>query len=206
MKFVRTGAAIAILSIASCNDGAPPPSPRPQKTSEAANKIKPRADKHPPVSLDRLISFSDPSLCELNEGASRLMQGLHKLNGEQPISLGKVVVAPEYLSAFGTPTLHELRDSQMEAGEEPVIEVRVPVHARWHDLRIIGIESQATNFSDAWAYSFIFDQPFEEVRSVLNAAGFVFSKGGKQPPGNSETAPVVQLTRRANGTSLDCWF
>ncbi|ATE63802.1 hypothetical protein COO09_20350 [Rhizorhabdus dicambivorans] len=158
------------------------------------------------ITLDELIVFTDPSLCYLNKEGERLMDGLHSYGDGQPITLGKVVAAERYLSAFGSPTLHELRAPEMEEENESVMEARLPVKARWRGLTMVGIESQRTNFSDAWAYSFRFSEPFEHVRSTLNRAGFAFSADGKQAPGNSETAPTVELIRQKDQTSLDCWF
>lgn len=174
-------------------------------TSSTQEAQKPPQQPHL-IALDQLITFNDPSLCYLDDSGERLLDGLHKYGDGQPITLGKVVAPEPYLSAFGSPTLHELRAPEMQEGEESVMEVRLPVKASWHSLTMIGIESQRTNFSDAWAYRFIFAEPFEKVRSALNRSGFAFSSQGKQAPGNSETAPTVELTQEGKQTSLDCWF
>ncbi|MFZ5706575.1 MAG: hypothetical protein ACOY5R_15100 [Pseudomonadota bacterium] len=199
-------ASLLLLSAAGCNDS---PSPPLQNASAATNtapaeSLRPTAPQ--PIVLDGLLHFSDTAQCDLDGAGGTLVDGLLKINGKDPISLGEVVAPAQYRAAFGQPTLETVRHPDMAADEEPTIKAKLPVQASWFGLPLIRIDSAAANFSDAWAYSFLFDAPFETVRSTLNGQGFAFDAEGRQPQSKAEASPFVQLTREGTRTTLDCWF
>jgi hypothetical protein len=156
------------------------------------------------IVLDGLIQFSDPTLCELQPVGGALMDGLLVSGDGRPITLGKVVAPEQYLPAFGAPSLKSYPIE--EEGEEPEIEAKLPVSATWHGLTLVEIYNRQVNFSDVWSYSFRFKEPMDKVRAALNQIGFAFAADGKQPLGNSESAPDVRLSRENGQTSLDCAF
>lgn len=203
-------APLLLLSLAGCQDNAPRNmSVTPQNPSTAmitAPAEKPRATAPQPIVLDGLLHFSDTAQCDLNGAGGALVEGLLKINGKDPISLGEVIAPAEFRAAFGQPALETVRHPDMAADEEPTIKAKLPVQARWFGLPLIRIESAAANFSDSWAYGFLFDAPFEKVRSTLNRRGFAFDAEGKQPQSKAEASPFVQLTREGTRTTLDCWF
>jgi hypothetical protein len=197
---------LLLLSAAGCKDSTPPP---PLNASASTNTVpaeqaRPAAPQ--PIVLDGLLRFADPAQCDLGGAGGALVDGLLKINGKDPIALGGVIAPAKFRSAFGQPTLEEVRQPDMAADEEPTIRAKLPVQANWFGLPLIRIDSAAANFSDAWSYAFLFDAPFETVRSTLNRNGFAFDADGKQPQSKAEASPFVQLTRDGQRTTLDCWF
>ena len=157
------------------------------------------------VELDGLISFVDPSLCELGPQGSRFMNGLLIASGESPIKLGRVDTDDRFSGGFGKPRL-KIYHQNYPDGERTDKEAHVPVEATWHGLKLVEISSSLTENSDGWSYSFVFAEPFEKVRKILNRLGFRLSAKGEQPLGNSETAPNVAIDQNDGRTTLSCWF
>jgi hypothetical protein len=149
------------------------------------------------IILDDLIGFVDGRTCEPNPATRELMDHLlvSKIDPDD-LTLGNVIAPERFRPALGKPRLRK--------GENGFREVTLPVSGSWHGLTMKEVSSSGAAFSDDGFWSYRFHEPFERVRSILNAMGFAFDRKGNQPYDPLEAHVYASLFVIDGMTALDC--
>lgn len=206
MKPLRVSALFITLLIAGCGKQSPGPPSREEwprlSNQERANTTRQAASKRTvtPILLDGVIGFSDGSSCEPYPATEELLSNL-LVNTSNPreLALGNLVLPERFRPAFG-----EARLTKEMEGDLTNYDVTVPVSGLWHGLKITEISSSGMPESDAGAWTYTFNEPFERVRDVLNSMGFGFDNKGNQPRDPLEDHIWASLFVDKGSTILSC--
>jgi hypothetical protein len=188
-------AIVAFATAVGCGGQNILPSSIDNSVEPTAVSIKPPAAKpSAKIALDQLFVFENPATCELGDAGYRTISSLIELPGDGRILAGKFQTSPAFQTAFGEPRFERVASDYHRAA--------VPVFGPWNGLHLIRLESGFIG-NDGTHFDFVFEEPFEKVRSTLNGLGFNFDTDGSQgdPPLEGFEA---KLSAKGSTTILSC--
>jgi len=182
-----------------------PASPAIQTTDTSAHGAQKIAATEKPMVLDDLIAFSDASICAAEPATRELLDHLLvrknepeaiKKSSDNELVLGNVIAPARFHQAFGKLWLRK--------GDNGFTEATLPLSGTWHGLKMAEIASSGVPIGDEGFWTYRFHEPFERVRTVLNAMGFGFDREGRQPLDPLEGHIHASLFVVDGMTALDC--
>ena len=131
-----------------------------------------------PVDLDPVLRFSAPAECETAEPLSAIFAAMTRIN---PVTYEAEPPSPISVHGYDQPIEPRFERTRIVEGirDERTVTVDLALPGRWHGLRVLRIRRTFAEESDGSSVEVHFAETPQQVREVLNLAGFRLPRIGE---------------------------
>ena len=131
-----------------------------------------------PVDLDPVLRFSAPAECGTAEPLSAIIAAMTRIN---PVTYEAEPPSPISVPGFAQPIEPRFERTRIVEGmrDERSVTVDLALPGRWHGLRVLRIRRTFVEEGDSSTVEVHFAETQQQVREVLNLAGFRLPRIGE---------------------------